>query len=80
MTHNSRISKSIGSIVMVFLAVSLGPLPFAAPACAVTPADADAAFAALNKVYWDPDIKFFRKEEHGPEKADFWFEARSGTR
>ena len=57
------------------------PVPVRTPARAVTPADADAAFAALNKVYWDQGIKFFRKEEHGreehsPKKADFWFEAQ----
>jgi predicted alpha-1,6-mannanase (GH76 family) len=51
------------------------------PVRAVTPAEADAAFAALNKTYWDQDIKFFRKEEHAPgqpgaEKADFWFAAQ----
>jgi predicted alpha-1,6-mannanase (GH76 family) len=66
---------------MLNLAACLGVVLFAASARAVTPADADAAFAALNKVYWDPDIKFFRKEEkgaglHNTEKADFWFEAQ----
>ncbi len=58
------------------VAANLGALLLVASARAVTPANADAAFAALNKVYWDPEIKFFRKEEHGLEKADFWFEAQ----
>jgi predicted alpha-1,6-mannanase (GH76 family) len=63
------------------LLIGLGTLLVAARARAVTPADADAAFAALNKVYWDQGIKFFRKEENvvgqrGAEKADFWFAAQ----
>jgi predicted alpha-1,6-mannanase (GH76 family) len=61
---------------MLNIVVILGPLLFGASASGVTPADADAALAAMNKVYWDPGIKFFKKEEHGPEKADFWFEAQ----
>ena len=43
---------------------------------AVTPAEADAAFKSLNKVYWDPAAKFFRKDEQGSKKADFWFSAQ----
>ena len=71
-----QISKNAGIAVLLHAAVALDLLLFAMPARAVTPADADAAFAALNRAYWDPDFKFFRKEEHGPEKADFWFEAQ----
>lgn len=48
----------------------------AVPALAITPAEADAAFKALNQVYWDPQTKFFRKEETGAKKADFWLEAQ----
>jgi predicted alpha-1,6-mannanase (GH76 family) len=81
MTHRLRFFSNAYFTATLFFAVSLKPLLFAAPASAVTPADADNAFAALNKVYWDPDIKFFRKEERGTEqqgteKADFWFEAQ----
>lgn len=43
---------------------------------AVTPAEADAAFNCLNKVYWDAPAKFFRKDEEGNKKADFWFSAQ----
>jgi len=60
----------------VFLAAGLGSLLLASPAEAVTPTEADTAFSALNKVYWDPAIKFFRKEEQGSTKADFWFSAQ----
>ncbi len=45
-------------------------------ALAVTPAEADAAFAALNHVYWDPAAKYYHKEESGDTKADFWLEAQ----
>jgi predicted alpha-1,6-mannanase (GH76 family) len=45
-------------------------------ASAVTPTEADAAYNALIKTYWDPTDKFFRKEEKGDEKADFWFAAQ----
>lgn len=51
--------------------------PFvASSARAVTPMEADAAFNALNKVYWDGAEKFFRKEETGSTNADFWLEAQ----
>ena len=76
MAHNILNLKSFRVVALMWLALGIGPLLFVAPARAVTPADADAAFAAMNKVYWDQDIKFFHKEEHGPEKADFWFEAQ----
>ena len=46
------------------------------PARAVTPAEADEAFNALNHVYWDAKTKYFFKEETGSTKADFWFEAQ----
>ena len=58
------------------LAAGLDAPGSAAEAHAVTPAEADAAFAALNKVYWDPAAHAFRKDEHGPRKADFWFAAQ----
>lgn len=48
----------------------------ALPASAVTSEDADLAFSSLNKVYWDPETKFFRKEEQGSRKADFWLSAQ----
>ncbi|WP_428304051.1 glycoside hydrolase family 76 protein [Lacipirellula sp.] len=60
----------------VALFVGVGLLRAAIPAHAVTPAEADAAFAALNEVYWDPAAKFFRRDEHGGRKADFWFSAQ----
>ncbi len=50
--------------------------PFARDARAVTSAEADAAFSSLNQVYWDSAAKFFRKEEQGSKKADFWFSAQ----
>jgi predicted alpha-1,6-mannanase (GH76 family) len=43
---------------------------------AVTPAEADAAFLALNTTYWDQPTKLFRKEETGNKIADFWFGAQ----
>lgn len=46
------------------------------PVRAITPAEADLAFAALNQVYWNPDARFFRKEENGSKWADFWLEAQ----
>ncbi len=48
----------------------------ATSAHAVTPQEADAAFKALNQVYWDAGSKFFHKEEKGEKKADFWLEAQ----
>lgn len=50
--------------------------PVAISAIAVTPAEAGAAFIALNQVYWDAGTKSFRKEEDGAKKADFWLEAQ----
>jgi predicted alpha-1,6-mannanase (GH76 family) len=58
------------------LAAGLGLLLLTLPAQAVTPAEADAAFNALNKLYWDPTTKYFHKEEQGSRKTDFWFEAQ----
>jgi len=46
------------------------------PVSAVSPAEADAAFDALNRIYWDAKAKFFRKEETGDKLADFWLEAQ----
>jgi len=43
---------------------------------AVQAADADAAFEAMIKAYWDPHAEFFRKNTNEPRKADFWFEAQ----
>jgi predicted alpha-1,6-mannanase (GH76 family) len=63
-------------LVMHWLAaVALG-LVFSAPAHAVTGAEADLAFNAMNKLYWDPGTDLFRKEEKGTTKADFWFGAQ----
>jgi predicted alpha-1,6-mannanase (GH76 family) len=68
--------RAVRLALTVSLAVGLGWLLPAAPARAVTPAEADAAFRALNKVYWDPSAQLFRKEEQGSKKADFWFAAQ----
>jgi predicted alpha-1,6-mannanase (GH76 family) len=64
------------SAVAIFWAASVTSILPAAPARAVTPEEADRAFKALNAVYWDADARFFRKEEQGSRKADFWFEAQ----
>ncbi|HEY3414374.1 MAG TPA: glycoside hydrolase family 76 protein [Armatimonadota bacterium] len=61
---------------VLIVAAGLGSMLPARPARAVTPADADLAFRSLNKVYWDTGTKFFRKEEQGPRKADFWLSAQ----
>jgi predicted alpha-1,6-mannanase (GH76 family) len=61
---------------LVLIAAFLGSLLIRAPAMAVTPAEADAAFNALNKVYWDPSAKSFNRDEQGVKKADFWFSAQ----
>src|SRR3954451_14880273 len=71
-----QIQNNAGWIALLFLTAGLGSLLLAARAQAVTPAEADTAFSALNKVYWDPATKFFRKEEQGSTKADFWFSAQ----
>ena len=70
-----QILKNTGSAALLFLAAGFGSLLLATPAGAVTPAEADLAFNSLNKVYWDQATKFFRKEEQGPKKADFWMSA-----
>ncbi len=64
-----------GWAALLVVAAGLGSL-LAPPAQAVTPADADLAFSSLNKVYWDPAAKLFRKEEQGSKKADFWLAAQ----
>lgn len=61
------------------LALCLVGLPTLLPlarAQAVTPAEAEQAFGALVKTYWDPATQLFRKEERGSQKADFWFAAQ----
>ena len=68
--------KDSGWAALLFLAACLGSLLLPIPAQAVTPAEADAAFNSLNKVYWDPAAQFFRKHEQGSKKADFWFSAQ----
>src|SRR5690242_940572 len=70
------IQNNAGWTAWLFLAAGLGSLLLATPTQAVTPAEADTAFSALNKVYWDPATQFFRKEEQGATKADFWFSAQ----
>jgi predicted alpha-1,6-mannanase (GH76 family) len=70
------ILKNAGLPAQSFYAASLGALLLAIPAQAVTPEEADAAFNSLNKVYWDSAAKFFRREEQGSKKADFWFSAQ----
>ena len=49
-----QIQNNAGWTALLFLAAGLGSLLLATPAQAVTPAEADTAFSALNKVYWDP--------------------------
>ncbi|HEY8748619.1 MAG TPA: glycoside hydrolase family 76 protein [Tepidisphaeraceae bacterium] len=71
--RSSHVLKRAG---LLLLAVGFVWLFTATSAKAVTPADADRAFNSLNKVYWDSVGKFFRKEEQGPKKADFWFAAQ----
>ena len=58
------------------LAACLLTSVLATSARALTPAEADTAFRSLNQVYWDAATKFFRKEETGATKADFWLEAQ----
>jgi predicted alpha-1,6-mannanase (GH76 family) len=70
------ILKNVGWAGLLSFAAGLGPALLANPAVAVTPAEADLAFTSLNKVYWDPDAKFFRRHEQGSKKADFWFSAQ----
>jgi predicted alpha-1,6-mannanase (GH76 family) len=60
----------------IFLPVIFFLLAMATSASAVTPADADTAFNALNQVYWNAGTKYFRKEETGSTPADFWLEAQ----
>jgi predicted alpha-1,6-mannanase (GH76 family) len=43
---------------------------------AVTPEEADAAFDAFNKTFWDAKEKVVRKDLRGETKADFWFTAQ----
>jgi hypothetical protein len=57
-----QIQKRAGWTVLLF-AAGLGSLLAATPVQAVTPAEADAAFNAMNKVYWDQESRFFRKDE-----------------
>ncbi len=71
-----QILKNAGWAARLFLAAALGTLLPITAAQAVTPAEADTAFRSLNEVYWDPGGKFFRREEQGPRKADFWFSAQ----
>jgi predicted alpha-1,6-mannanase (GH76 family) len=73
---SDRVLGHAGWVALLFVAAGLGSLLPAAPAQAVTPAEADAAFDSLNKVYWDPAARFFRKEEQGSKKADFWLSAQ----
>jgi predicted alpha-1,6-mannanase (GH76 family) len=60
----------------LFLVAGVGPLLLVLPTRAVTPAEADLAFHALNTTYWDPAARLFRKEERGGKKADFWLAAQ----
>src|ERR1700685_347594 len=71
-----RTLRSVSGFCLLLLVAGLGSLMLTVPVRAVTPAEADLAFNSLNKVYWDPATKFFRKEEQGTKKADFWFEAQ----
>jgi len=71
-----RFPKNKSRAALCLLAASVSPLLPATSAKAVTAAEADLAFASLNKVYWDATTKFFKKEETGTGKADFWLEAQ----
>lgn len=71
-----RCSMRNAGRIALFLVAGLGVLLVEGIALAVTPAEADAAFESLNKVYWDSGSKSFRKEEQGRTKADFWFAAQ----
>jgi predicted alpha-1,6-mannanase (GH76 family) len=66
--------RSVGTVA--FLVIAAFYLMLARSAQAVTSADADAAFRAINTTYWDAPSKLFRKEETGKQKADFWFAAQ----
>jgi len=68
--------KNLSRGALLFLAAGLALLLAPSPGRAVTPAEADAAFNALNRMYWDSTAKFFRKDERGTRKADFWFAAQ----
>jgi predicted alpha-1,6-mannanase (GH76 family) len=71
--RNVRLARRAAVLCMMGgLALSLA----GGQAKAITPADADLAFNSLNKVYWDQGGKFFRKDELGTKKADFWFAAQ----
>jgi len=74
--RNFRSLKITSRGVVIFLAACFGFLLAASSARAVTPADADLAFDSLNKVYWDASAKYFRRDEQGTKKADFWFAAQ----
>jgi hypothetical protein len=65
-----------GLMAWILLPACLLTLIEATSASAVTPTEADTAFRSLNQVYWDATIKFFRKQETGEKKADFWLEAQ----
>lgn len=71
-----RFLKNNPARALFFLIMSLNLVFCAQSVRAVPPSEADAAFEALNKVYWDPTTQFFRKEEQGTKKADFWFSAQ----
>lgn len=73
--RTSYFVKNSGRAARLGLVAGLGLL-LAVPARAVTPAEADAAFAAMNKAYWDPGTRSFRKDEEGTRKSDFWFAAQ----
>lgn len=60
----------------VLFLLGVGIAILALPARAVSPAEADLAFKALNQVYWDAGSKFFRREETGVTNAEFWLEAQ----
>lgn len=71
MKHNSS-----GLFALIFLLVYSATTLVSLNAIAVSPAEADAAFDALNKKYWDAESRFYRKDEGGSKKQDFWLEAQ----
>ena len=73
MVQKIRLPYKSWNALLIVVALSGG---LTGPARGVTPAEADLAFNALNKVYWNPANKYFFKEDTRKQKADFWFEAQ----
>jgi predicted alpha-1,6-mannanase (GH76 family) len=61
---------------LVALLIAGGFASLICDAAPAAPKNGDMAYDALIKKYWDPEMKFFRKEERGRRKADFWLSAQ----